>query len=71
VDPDPVESGRLGLDPDSSCNKWPYINFFGVCVCALKPVLRSRSRLFWSEPEPQRDAAPAPTVVFIMVRNLK
>jgi hypothetical protein len=34
-------------------------------------VLWSRSRIIWSEPEPQLDAAPAPTMVFIMVRNLK
>jgi hypothetical protein len=31
----------------------------------------ARSRIFWSEPEPYRDSAPAPTVVFIMVMNLK
>jgi hypothetical protein len=49
-------------------------NYNNIIEEMFQTVLRSRSRIFWSEPEPQRDAAPAPTapaptMVLHIVRN--
>jgi hypothetical protein len=38
-----------------------------IKITYFQPVLRSRSRIYWSEPEPYRDAAPAPTAPALKV----
>jgi hypothetical protein len=43
--------------------------YFNQCCGAGAGAEAARSRIFWSEPEPFRDAAPAPTMVLNMFWN--